>query len=90
MRARRVYELTQRKGGTLVIEDEWTARDALVVLVGSERVVASIEAELEARPALWDLPVSGLVRELAAVVGIGRAAAVRFVAAQVYRARASD
>lgn len=86
MDLRRVFNRTQRKGDPLVIERDWTPEDALSVLVGGPGNLERLRDELERRPELLDAPIADLLRELQVVPGIGRAVAVRFVAAEVYRA----
>lgn len=81
-----MFNRTQRKGDPLVIERDWTADDALAVLVGGPGNLERLRAEIERRPELLEVPIADLLRELQVVPGIGRAVAVRFVAAELYRA----
>jgi predicted flap endonuclease-1-like 5' DNA nuclease len=87
---RRTFELMTKKRGALEVELEWSAHDALVVLVGDRQAAAAIAAALEARPDLLDQPAAGVARDLAALDGVGPAAAVRYVAAEVYRGRGGE
>lgn len=80
---RRLYDLTQRKTGGLDLED-WTAREALAVLLGSEVAAERIEAALAADPALLDLPARDLARHLATLAGVGPGTVIQWMAAQVY------
>ena len=82
---RRVFEKMQRKYDPLVVERDWSGDDALAVLIGGPGTVERVRATLRDRPELLEAPIAELVRELSAVPGIGRAAAVRFVAAELYR-----
>lgn len=90
MNVRRIFELMTKKRGGLEVESEWNAHDALVVLVGDREAAAAIAAALELRPALLDQPAAAVARELAQLDGVGPAAAVRYVAAEVYRGRGGE
>lgn len=87
---RRLYEGIVRKRGPLEVELEWSAEDALAVILGNRAAAASIAAELRERPDLLDQPAAGVVRDLAGLEHVGPAAAVRYVAAEVWRGRAPD
>jgi len=87
---RRIYERMTKKRDGLEVESEWDAHDALVVIVGDRDAAAAIAAALEARPGLLDQPAAAVARELAQLDGVGPAAAVRYVAAEVYRGRGGD
>jgi hypothetical protein len=86
MDLRRVFDRTQVKRDPIVIERDWTHDDALAVLLGGPGNVARIREELDRRPELLEAPLADLLRELLAVPGIGRAVALRYVAAELYRA----
>lgn len=87
---RRVFELMTKKRDGLEVETEWSAHDALVVLVGDRGAAGAIAAALEVRPDLLDQPAAAVARELAQLDGVGPAAAVRYVAAEVYRGRGGE
>lgn len=84
---RRIYDLTQRKKHAPLVLEDWTARDALVVLLGSESAVERITAALEERPELLNLPAASLARELATVAGVGPGTVIQWMAAQTYAAK---
>lgn len=81
-----MFDRTQVKRDPVVIERDWTPDDALAVLIGGYGNLGRIRAELERRPELLELSFADLLRELTTVPGVGRAVALRFVAAEVYRA----
>lgn len=81
---RRIYELSQRKKYAPLVLEDLTAREALVILIGSNAALERIETALQARPELLDLDAVDLVRELVSTEGVGRGAAISWIAAQIY------
>lgn len=80
---RRIFDQTQRKSNNLRLED-WSARDSLAVLLGSERVLELIESVTADHPEMLDQPLSLVARDLVLMPGIGPGTAVLWIAAQVY------